>query len=58
MYHPDSHIVYAASGADVRHVMVAGKPVVRDRRLLTISIHDVMEQVNAIAGEIKDRFRC
>jgi 5-methylthioadenosine/S-adenosylhomocysteine deaminase len=58
MYRPDSHIVYAACGADVRHVLVGGKEVVRDRRLLTISIQDVMEQVNAIAGEIKDRFRC
>jgi 5-methylthioadenosine/S-adenosylhomocysteine deaminase len=57
MYHPDSHIVYAACGADVRHVLVAGRQVVRDRRLLTISVHDVMDHVNTIAQEIKHRFK-
>ena len=49
MYHPESHIVYAAGGADVRHVLVAGRQVVRDRRLLTIDIGEVIDRVNAIA---------
>ncbi len=53
MYHPDSHIVYAAGGADVRHVLVAGRQVVRDRQLLTIDIDEVIDRVNAIAQEIR-----
>ncbi len=53
MYHPESHIVYAAGGADVRHVLVAGRQVVRDRRLLTIDIGEVIDRVNAIAQEIR-----
>ncbi len=53
MYHPESHIVYTAGGADVRHVLVAGRQVVRDRRLLTISIGEVIDRVNAIAQEIR-----
>jgi len=53
MYHPDSHIVYAAGGADVRHVMVAGRPVVRDRHLLTTNIGEVIDRVNAIARKIQ-----
>ena len=53
MYHPESHIVYAAGGADVRHVMVAGTPVVRDRHLLTIDIGEVMDRVNDIARDIR-----
>ena len=53
MYHPDSHLVYAAGGADVRHVLVAGKPVVRDRQLMTIKIGEVIDRVNAIAQDIR-----
>ncbi|MBR9985190.1 MAG: amidohydrolase [Desulfosarcina sp.] len=53
MYHPESHIVYAAGGADVRHVLVAGRQVVRDRRLLTIDIGEVIDRVNAIGREIR-----
>jgi 5-methylthioadenosine/S-adenosylhomocysteine deaminase len=36
MYHLRSHLVYAVHAADVRHVLIAGRPVVRDRQLLTI----------------------
>jgi 5-methylthioadenosine/S-adenosylhomocysteine deaminase len=53
LYHPASHIVYAAGGADVRQVMVAGKLLVRDRRLLTIDIDAVMDRVNRIARNIQ-----
>ena len=56
MYHPESHIVYAANGGDVRHVFVDGEQVVRDRHLLTIDIDTVMAQVNATADEIKKQF--
>jgi 5-methylthioadenosine/S-adenosylhomocysteine deaminase len=53
MYHPESHIVYAASGGDVRHVLVAGKPLVRDRQLLTLNVQEIMDRVNAIARDIR-----
>ncbi|MCB2145647.1 MAG: amidohydrolase [Deltaproteobacteria bacterium] len=53
MYHPDSHIVYAAGRADVRHVIVAGRPVVRDRHLLTIDIEAVIDRVNDTARDIR-----
>ncbi len=52
MYHPQSHVIYAASGRDVRHVMIAGKQVVADRRLLTLDVDEIMDRVNAIAEEI------
>ena len=57
MYHPESHLVYAAGGQDVRHVFVAGEQVVRDRQLLTMDIHEVMAQVNAIGTDIKEAYR-
>ncbi|WP_319405543.1 amidohydrolase [uncultured Desulfosarcina sp.] len=53
LYHPESHIVYAADGADVRHVLVAGSPVVRDRHLLTIDVGEVIDRVNDIARDIR-----
>ena len=53
LYHPESHVVYAATGADVRHVMVDGTLLVRDRRLLTIDIDAVMDRVNRIARKIQ-----
>jgi 5-methylthioadenosine/S-adenosylhomocysteine deaminase len=59
LHNPISQLVYAASGADVVHVMVAGRMVVRDRRLLTIDIGKVMTQVatkaRAIAGDDRGR---
>ena len=53
MYHPESHIVYAAGGGDVRHVLVAGRQLVRDRRLLTLNVQEIMDRVNAIARDIR-----
>ncbi|GIO11642.1 5-methylthioadenosine/S-adenosylhomocysteine deaminase [Cohnella xylanilytica] len=36
-----SHLVYAASGADVAHVWVDGKQLLRDRELLTLDIERI-----------------
>ena len=55
MYHPTSNIVYAAGGGDVRHVLVAGRPVVEDRQLLTLNIREIMDRVNTIADDIRSR---
>lgn len=56
MYHPESHIVYAAGGGDVHHVLVAGRQVVKERKLLTIEIDTVIDQVNAIGQNIQSSF--
>jgi 5-methylthioadenosine/S-adenosylhomocysteine deaminase len=53
LYHPESHIVYAAGGSDVSHVMVDGTLLVRDRRLTTIDVDAIMVQVNRIARKIQ-----
>ncbi len=55
LYHPLSHLVYAAGGADVRHVFVAGQALVRDRILLTVDIDQVIDRVNAIAADIRSK---
>ncbi len=43
MYNPYSHIVYAASGADVSVVIVDGKVLMTNRHLATMKIADIME---------------
>ncbi len=46
LYHPASHLVYVARANDVRHVMIDGRWVVRDRSLLTMDVPAVMQEVN------------
>lgn len=53
MFHPASHLVYAAAASDVRHVMIDGRWVVRDKKLLTIDLDEVLVEVNRIAAAIR-----
>ncbi|MBC2710084.1 MAG: amidohydrolase [Desulfosarcina sp.] len=57
LYHPESHIVYAAGGGDVRHVLVAGRPVVRDRQILFVNVDEVMNRVNDMSREIRSALK-
>lgn len=52
MYNPVSHIVYSASGADVRDVFVAGREVVRNRKLLTLDLDDIINKINFVCADI------
>ena len=52
MYHPCSHLVYAASGSDVNDVIIDGKIVMRDRKLKTIDVQEVMEAVNRLGATV------
>jgi 5-methylthioadenosine/S-adenosylhomocysteine deaminase len=45
LYHPASHLVYAARGSDVRDVMIDGRMVVRSRQLLTLDLEQVIATV-------------
>ncbi len=53
LYNEYSHLVYAAGGADVDSVVINGKVVMEDRRLLTINEKEVMDEVRKIAVTIK-----
>ena len=53
VYNLCSQLVYSASGADVQTSIINGKIVMRDRRLLTIDIEEVMDRVIRIAQNIK-----
>jgi 5-methylthioadenosine/S-adenosylhomocysteine deaminase len=53
IYDPFSHLVFAARAADVRHVLVRGRVVVKDWRATTID----EERVQAQAAEAAKRIR-
>ncbi len=53
MYHPESHLVYAARGSDVKTVIVDGRTVMEDGKVVTMDVEKVMEKVREIAEEIR-----
>lgn len=57
LYNEYSHLVYAASGADVDTVIINGKLVMENRKLLTIDENEVMQKVREIAVEIKESLK-
>ena len=53
LYNEYSHLVYAANGADVDTVLINGKVVMRDRKLLTIDEDEAMRRVREIALRVR-----
>jgi len=53
MYNPVSHIVYSACGSDVQDVIIAGKVIVRDQKILTFDLEDVLKGASLIGKKIK-----
>jgi len=39
-----SHLVYSATGADVRHVIIDGKQIMQDRKILTLDEERVLQK--------------
>lgn len=53
IYNPYSHIVYAMKGADVDTVIVQGKIIMENRKIASVSIETVMEEVILLSEKIK-----
>jgi 5-methylthioadenosine/S-adenosylhomocysteine deaminase len=53
MYHPASHIVYAAAASDVNDVVVSGNILVKDRKMVAIDLDRIMDKVNEIAFTVR-----
>jgi 5-methylthioadenosine/S-adenosylhomocysteine deaminase len=53
LYNVYSHVVYAASAADVTLSIINGEVVMRNGELLTLDVEWVMAEVRAIAKQIK-----
>ena len=47
-----SRLVYASHAEDVQHVMVNGRWLMRDRRLLTVDAESLRAEANVLAGKI------
>ncbi|MBP8980411.1 MAG: amidohydrolase [Syntrophobacterales bacterium] len=52
LYNEYSHLVYAVGGADVETVIIDGKMVMENRRLLNIDEEEAMSRVNELAVKI------
>lgn len=52
---PVSHLVYAASGHDVKHSVIDGKLVMLNRRVLTLNEEEVIEEAERAAYSLYER---
>jgi 5-methylthioadenosine/S-adenosylhomocysteine deaminase len=53
LYDPYSHLVYAATGADVQTVLVGGRVLVQDRRLLAFDLEETMARARELARGLR-----
>ena len=53
LYDPFSHVVYAATGADVQTVLVHGQVLVQDRRLLCFDLEETLSRAWELARHLK-----
>jgi 5-methylthioadenosine/S-adenosylhomocysteine deaminase len=53
LYEPVSQLVYALKASDVRDVMVNGKPVVRDRQILTLDLKQVLAKAEEFQAKVR-----
>ncbi len=49
VYNPVSHLVYAAGAGDVRHTLVGGRILMKDRSLLTLDLEEIFAHVREFA---------
>ncbi|MEW6332766.1 MAG: amidohydrolase [Thermodesulfobacteriota bacterium] len=55
LYHPFSHLVYAAGGADVVTSIIDGQVVMKDRHLLTVDLDEAIREVRQIGKRIAEK---
>jgi 5-methylthioadenosine/S-adenosylhomocysteine deaminase len=56
LYDPYSHLVYAATGADIQTVVVEGRILVEDRQLLAFDLEETLAKARELAREVKKNF--
>ena len=58
MYDPVSHLVYTTRGDDVQTMIVHGKILMRDRKVLTLDEKSVLADARAAAVKVRGRRPC
>ena len=53
LFDPVSDLVYAAKGADVRHVVIEGRVVMRDRRVLTLDEKAILAEADRLRDQVR-----
>lgn len=53
VYDPVSHLVYAAGPADVRHSVIGGRVVLKDRVIQTLDLEEVLHHARRIARIVR-----
>jgi 5-methylthioadenosine/S-adenosylhomocysteine deaminase len=53
LYNIYSQLVYAARGADVTRVIINGRTVMKDRRLLTLDLKEILSRANRFAETLR-----
>jgi len=56
LYDPYSQVVYAATGADVITVLVDGRLLIQDRRLLHLDLEETLARAKELAKQVKKTF--
>ncbi|HHB76965.1 MAG TPA: S-adenosylhomocysteine deaminase, partial [Desulfobulbus sp.] len=52
MYHPVSHLVYAARGADVIHSVINGRIVMENRKIISLDEQAILAHMGEIRRQI------
>ncbi len=55
VYNMISHLVYSANGSDVRDVIINGKVIMRDRRLLTLDEEEILRMTHEWGNRIRNK---
>jgi 5-methylthioadenosine/S-adenosylhomocysteine deaminase len=56
IYDPYSHLVYAATGADVQTVIVEGRILVEDRQLLAFDVAETLARARELGRKVRKTF--
>jgi 5-methylthioadenosine/S-adenosylhomocysteine deaminase len=54
LYNIYSHLVYSAGGGEVDTVIINGKLIMENRKILTVDEQEIMDRANHLAGRIKN----
>jgi 5-methylthioadenosine/S-adenosylhomocysteine deaminase len=52
LYEPYSHLVYAAVGSDIQTVVVHGRVLVQDRKILSFDLEETMTRARELARSL------